>query len=77
MRQRCAIARGFNYKCDLLLMDESAHSASGHALVYVTQGQVTITIGRNEPAIVKEGKMILMPANIPHGLVASENSKCC
>lgn len=53
----------------------SAHSAPGDALVYVTEGQVTITIGDNDPAIVKEGEMILMPANIPHGLVANEKFK--
>lgn len=53
----------------------SAHSAPGDALVYVTEGQVTITIGENEPAIVKEGEMILMPANISHGLVANEKFK--
>jgi quercetin dioxygenase-like cupin family protein len=43
--------------------------------VYVTEGQVTVTIGENEPAIVKEGEMILMPANVPHGLVANEKFK--
>ena len=53
----------------------SAHSPPGDALVYVTEGEVTVSIGENEPAIIKEGEMILMPANIPHGLVANEKFK--
>lgn len=53
----------------------STHSAPGDALVYVTEGQVTITIGDNDPVIVSEGEMILMPANTPHGLVANERFK--
>ena len=53
----------------------STHSAPGDALVYVTEGQVTITIGDNEPVKVSEGEMILMPANTPHGLEANERFK--
>ncbi|GCD10212.1 cupin domain-containing protein [Clostridium tagluense] len=53
----------------------STHSAPGDALVYVTEGEVTITIGDNDPVIVKEGEIILMPANIPHGLEANERFK--
>ena len=53
----------------------STHSAPGDALVYVTEGQVTITIGNNEPVKVKQGEMILMPANIAHGLEATERFK--
>jgi len=53
----------------------STHSAPGDALVYVTEGQVTITIGDNEPVNVKQGEMILMPANIAHGLEATEKFK--
>jgi quercetin dioxygenase-like cupin family protein len=53
----------------------STHSTPGDALVYVTEGQVTITIGDNEPALVSQGEMILMPANIPHGLEATEKFK--
>lgn len=53
----------------------STHSAPGDALVYVTEGQVTITIGENEPVKVNEGEIILMPANIPHGLSANERFK--
>jgi len=53
----------------------SAHSAPGDALVYVTEGEVTVSIGENEPSVVKEGEMILMPTNVPHGLVANEKFK--
>jgi len=53
----------------------SAHSAPGDALVYVTKGQVTITIGDNEHVKVKEGELILMPVNIPHRLEANERFK--
>lgn len=53
----------------------STHSAPGDALVYVTEGQVTITIGDNEPVLVKQGEVILMPANIAHGLQANERFK--
>jgi len=53
----------------------STHSAPGDALVYVTEGQVTITIGDNDPVKVKQGEMILMPANIAHGLEATERFK--
>ncbi|MBU3184855.1 cupin domain-containing protein [Clostridium estertheticum] len=53
----------------------STHSAPGDALVYVTEGQVTITIGNNDPVIVNEGEIILMSANTPHGLVANERFK--
>ena len=53
----------------------SAHSAPGDAFVYVSEGEVTITIGDNDPVIVTEGNFIVMPANIPHGLVATEKFK--
>ncbi|WP_252224506.1 cupin domain-containing protein [Clostridium sp. ZBS2] len=38
-------------------------------------GEVTITIGENEPVIVTEGNFIVMPANIPHALEATEKFK--
>lgn len=53
----------------------SAHSAPGDALVYVSEGKVSITIGDNEPAIVTEGNFIVMPANVPHALEAVEKFK--
>ena len=53
----------------------SSHSAPGDALVYVSEGEVTITIGDNKPVIVTEGNFIVMPANIPHALEATEKFK--
>ncbi|NFA59785.1 cupin domain-containing protein [Clostridium sporogenes] len=53
----------------------SSHSAPGDAMVYVTEGEVTIHVGENEPVIVKEGEFIIMPANIPHALQAHEKFK--
>lgn len=45
----------------------SEHSAPYDALVQVTAGSITITIG-GTPQEVPAGAMILMPANIPHAL---------
>ena len=53
----------------------SAHSAPGDAFVYVSESEVTITIGDNDPVIVAERNFIVMIANIPHGLVATEKFK--
>ncbi|BCZ46455.1 cupin [Clostridium gelidum] len=53
----------------------SAHSAPGDAFVYVSESEVTITIGDNDPVIVIEGNFIVMIANITHGLVATEKFK--
>ncbi|MFL0250933.1 cupin domain-containing protein [Clostridium neuense] len=53
----------------------SAHSAPGDALVYVMEGEVTITIGDNAPEVVTEGNFIVMPANISHALEATEKFK--
>ena len=41
----------------------------------MSEGEVTITIVDNDPVIVTEGNFIVMPANIPHGLVATEKFK--
>ncbi len=45
----------------------SEHSAPFDALVQVTSGSITITIG-GTPHEVPAGAMILMPADIPHSL---------
>ena len=52
----------------------SEHSAPFDALVQVLDGEVEITIG-GTPHKLKEGQMILMPANVPHGLKALSNFK--
>ncbi|MDT8717543.1 cupin domain-containing protein [Clostridium sp. 19966] len=53
----------------------SAHSAPGDALIYVSEGTAAVTIGDNEPEIVTEGKLIVMPANVPHAVMAAEKFK--
>jgi len=47
----------------------SEHSAPFDALVYIIDGEAEITIS-GEPHRVKEGEMIIMPANDPHALKA-------
>jgi quercetin dioxygenase-like cupin family protein len=47
----------------------SEHSAPYDALVYIFDGEAEITIGGKEN-IVKNGEMIILPANIPHALKA-------
>lgn len=47
----------------------SEHTAPFDALVCVLDGEVEITISGN-PAILKQGEMIIMPANEPHALKA-------
>lgn len=52
----------------------STHAASGDAMVYMLDGQAEITIG-NEKINSEQGQVIVMPANVPHGLVATDNFK--
>jgi len=52
----------------------SEHSAPFDAFVQVLDGVITITID-SKPNEVKEGEIIIMPANIPHSLKALEKSK--
>lgn len=52
----------------------SSHAASGDALVYIFDGEAQITIGE-EVFTVKKGETIVMPANIPHALLATERFK--
>ena len=47
----------------------SEHSAPFDALVYIIDGEAEITIS-GEAHRVKEGEMIIMPANDPHALKA-------
>lgn len=47
------------------------HSSPGDALVNILSGQAEITIGE-EKFIVSAGESILMPANVPHALFATE-----
>jgi len=52
----------------------SEHSAPFDAMVQVLEGQVKITIDK-KPYLLKEGETIIMPANIPHALLAIEKFK--
>lgn len=56
--------------------DESLteHSSPFEAVVYLVEGEMEIKIGGN-PYKVKEGELIIMPPNIPHGLTAVKKSK--
>lgn len=51
----------------------SEHTSPYEALVQILKGKMQITIGGN-PFEVKEGEIILLPANIPHGLIALEGT---
>jgi quercetin dioxygenase-like cupin family protein len=50
------------------------HTSPFEAVVYMVEGEMEIKIGGN-PYKVKEGEIIVMPSDIPHGLVAVEKSK--
>jgi quercetin dioxygenase-like cupin family protein len=52
----------------------SEHTAPFDAFVMVIDGEFIITIGGKENT-VKAGEAIIMPANVPHALVAVNNAK--
>ncbi len=52
----------------------STHSAPGDAMVYIIDGQAEITIGAEKLTAVT-GQTVVMPADIPHGLEATEDFK--
>lgn len=52
----------------------SEHTAPFDAMVYVIEGEVEITIS-GKPYHLKEGDMIVMPANEPHALKALKKFK--
>lgn len=52
----------------------SEHTAPFDALVYLLEGEAEITIDKESHA-VKEGEMIIMPANKPHALKATTRYK--
>jgi len=56
--------------------DESLteHTSPFEAVVYMVDGEMEITIG-GEPHNVKAGEILVMPANISHGLKAILKSK--
>jgi quercetin dioxygenase-like cupin family protein len=52
----------------------SEHTAPFDAMVIVLDGKAEITIAGN-PVLVKQGEMLVMPANQPHALKAIERFK--
>ncbi len=52
----------------------STHSAPGDAMAYILDGEAEISVGENK-MFARSGEAVVMPANIPHGLEASENFK--
>ncbi len=52
----------------------SEHTAPFDALVYILEGEATITIA-GKPVHTRGGEMILMPANKPHSLKAIRRFK--
>ncbi len=52
----------------------SEHTSPYDAIVLVTEGHATVTIG-GQPQGVSAGEIIIMPANVPHALEADERFK--
>ena len=52
----------------------STQSAPGDAMLYVLEGQAKVTIG-GKPMTVNAGEVVVMPANIPHGVDAEQDFK--
>ncbi len=52
----------------------SEHTAPYDAIVEVLDGSVELTIGGSK-ITAKAGELVIMPANIPHGLYAPERFK--
>lgn len=52
----------------------STHSAPGDAMAYILDGSAEITVG-DQKMTAGAGQVVVMPADIPHGLEAVENFK--
>jgi len=52
----------------------SEHTAPYDAMVYVIEGEVRVIIS-GKRVVVKQGEMVIMPANKPHALTALSNFK--
>jgi quercetin dioxygenase-like cupin family protein len=52
----------------------SEHTAPFDALVYLLDGKAEITIS-GKPLLLKQGEMVIMPANQPHALKAIRKFK--
>lgn len=67
-----------NGNITLFAFDESEslteHTSPYQAVVFMVDGEMEIKIG-GIPHNVKAGEIILLPENVPHGLVALQKSK--
>ena len=54
----------------------SEHTAPFDAVVQIIEGIAEVSIDQKKSR-VHEGEMILMPANVPHALLAIESFKMC
>lgn len=52
----------------------STHSAPGDAMVYILDGEAEITIA-DKKTTAQKGQVVVMPANIPHGVDAAQDFK--
>lgn len=72
------LAQGKNLSLTLFAFDKgeeiSSHSSGGDAMVYLLDGEADITIGENTFHL-KKGEAIVMPAGVPHALLARERFK--
>ena len=72
------LAQGRNLSLTLFAFDKgeeiSSHSSGGDAMVYLLDGEADITIGE-KTFHVKKGETIVMPAGVPHALLAREQFK--
>lgn len=72
------LSQGKNLSLTLFAFDKgeeiSTHASTGDAFVYILDGKAEITIG-DERFLLSKGEAIVMPANIPHALLAVERFK--
>lgn len=72
------LSQGKNVSLTLFAFDKgeeiSSHSSAGDAMVYLLDGEAEITVG-DEIFRVKKGETIVMPAGVPHALLAQEQFK--
>ncbi len=52
----------------------SEHTSPYDAVVHVLDGEAQITIG-GKAQVVQAGRMLIMPANVPHALMAQQQFK--
>ena len=52
----------------------SSHQSTGDALVYILDGHASITVGEQNFEL-DAGKTIVMPAGVPHAVMAAEQFK--